>query len=67
MSDDIIHFQKKGEVILQGDINARTGSEEDSLQPDKFEQETEVGDNLELPPRNSEDKGHIDIRGGRIT
>ena len=66
LSEDIIHFQRKGKIILQGDINARTGTGEDSIQPDKFEQEPEEGENLELPPRNSEDKGHIDIRGEEL-
>ena len=51
---------------MQGDINAITGTDEDSIQPDKFEQESEEGDYLELPPRNSEDKGHIDIRGEEL-
>ena len=32
----------------------------------KFEQESEKGEYLELPPRNSEDKGHIDIRGEEL-
>ena len=66
MSEDIIHFQRKGKIILQGDVNARTGTDKDLIQPDKFEQESEEGEYLELPPRNCEDKGHIDIRGEEL-
>ena len=51
-------FKQKGEVIVMGDFNARTGVNEDILKIDKF-------DNIDLPfinqnnhilPRNSEDK-----------
>ena len=35
--EEIINFQKKGKVILQGDFNARTNIDNDTVTPDKFE------------------------------
>ena len=32
-SEEIAKFQQKGEVIIQGDLNARTGREKDFVNP----------------------------------
>ena len=54
--EEATHYSKKGEVILQGDINARTGAQPDFLNKDKFDDIFGI-ENLEInPPRNSEDK-----------
>ena len=59
LRDEILHFQEKGKIILQGDLNAHTGSKEDMIQPNKFDQDVEMNENFELPSRNSE---HTSLR-----
>ena len=50
------NFSQKGEVILQGDINARTGNEEDFISKDKSDDLFGI-ENVEVNlPRNSKDK-----------
>ena len=49
-------FRSKGEVILQGDINARTGDLPDFLTHDKFDDLFGIENHDTNPPRNSEDK-----------
>ena len=66
LSDEILQYQEKGNIIIQGDLNARTGVKEDLVQPNKFDQETEIGDNFEIPPRNSEDSSTSNIRGDEL-
>ena len=66
LSDEILHFQQKGKIILQGDLNAHTGEKADIIQPDKFEQDAEVGENYEMPSRNSEDRSKTNERGEQL-
>ena len=49
-------FSKKGEVILQGDINARIGNQPDFLVKDKYDEVFGIINNENNPPRTSEDK-----------
>ena len=49
-------FSKKGEIILQGDINARTGNDPDFLTKDKYDDYFGIENREVNPPRNSEDK-----------
>ena len=49
-------LNKKGEVIMQGDINARTGNEPDFISKDKFDDLFGIENNEINPPRNSEDR-----------
>ena len=49
-------FSQKGEVILQGDINARIGNQPDFLSKDKFDDLFGIENQDINPPRNSEDK-----------
>ena len=49
-------FSLKGEVILQGDFNARTAAMPDYLIKDKFDDEFGICNEERTPPRNSEDK-----------
>ncbi len=66
LQEEILYFQKKGQVVLQGDINARTGNERDFIIPDKFEEDFVDNCTKTLLERNSEDKGNIDNRGREI-
>ena len=36
LSEDVLYFQKKGHVIINGDFNAKTGNEADFIIPDKY-------------------------------
>ena len=63
LSDEILFFQRKGRVILQGDFNAHTGTKEDTISADKFDQDAELRENFTLPSRNSEDNSPTNIRG----
>ncbi len=68
LQDEVMHFQKKGHVILTGDINARTGKRNDYILPDKHNLISEEGeeDNSScLPERNSEDQ-KLDNRGEEV-
>ena len=56
LAEDVINFKRKGgQVILQGDLNARVSNEKDFLEFDKFDLEGEMDEN-QMTPRNSEDK-----------
>ena len=54
--EEAVTFSKKGEVILQGDFNARIGTEPDFLHKDKFDDTFGIINHDDNPPRNSEDK-----------
>ena len=59
---EINQFQKKGKVILQGDFNAQTRG---TIEPDKYDKN--LGINFtQLPPRNSEDRGEVNVRGSEL-
>ena len=64
--EEIIYFQNKGAVIVQGDFNARTGVGSDFVTPDKYD--TVCIENLvpNLQNRNSEDKVPADHRGKEL-
>ena len=66
LSNEILQFQDKGKVIIQGDLNAHTGNKEDIIQPNKFHQNNEIDDNFELSHRNSEDTSQTNIRGEEL-
>ena len=66
LKDEVLHFQKFGQVLLAGDINARTGNERDYILPDKFEGNGEQNYFKTLPERNSEDKRDSDNRGKEL-
>ena len=58
LNEDVMQFQKKGEVILNGDFNARTSNLEDFILPEKHEKDRKR--------RNSQDKD-FDERGKEIS
>ena len=59
LNEETERFKKLGNIILQGDFNARTGQKIDFIQPDPFLEDilncplTNCGKSL--PRRNSED------------
>ena len=55
LSDDVTLLKDKGEVIIQGDLNARTGALEDFITPDKSDELFEVEIAIPPPKRNSQD------------
>ena len=56
LNDEILSFKKKGVVIVQGDLNARTGNEKDYIEYDKFDDETGILISHNQYARNSEDQ-----------
>ena len=54
--EEAAQFSSKGEVILQGDINARTGTLPDFLTKDKYDEFFGIENHDKNPPRNSEDR-----------
>ena len=56
INDEVAHFSKKGIVLLQGDLNGRTGEDKDYVEADKSDETLciENFDNQNM--RNSEDK-----------
>ena len=64
--EEIVSFQKKGEVIVQGDFNARTGICNDRIIPDKFDTILMNNGSIDVPNRNSQDKVPADHRGKEL-
>ena len=50
------YFKTQGEVIIQGDVNARTGCHPDFIASDKFDNVFGIENQDDNPIRNSEDK-----------
>ena len=46
---------QKGDILLSGDLNARTGNLDDSIIPDKYDEEFLICINENPPKRNSQD------------
>ena len=67
--EEILSFQKKGEVIVQGDFNARTNVDDDTITIDKFDDAFMIPtENLpqNIQSRNSEDSLAADHRGKEL-
>ena len=62
LSEEIAKFHSRGRVILQGDFNARINTENDTIDPDKYDEQLGLSFTA-IPPRNSEDTGEINVRG----
>ena len=60
LAGEIMNFQRKGKIFLQGDFNARTNKEEDTIEPDKYDENLGISF-TKLPPRNSEDRGDPNV------
>ena len=55
LSEDVISLHEKGEVIIIGDLNARTGKLDDTINPDKSDIEFDISIPTPPPNRNSRD------------
>ena len=66
LSAEITYFERKGCVILQGDLNAHVRNESDVLIQDKFDNDFNSDNILSLPPRTSEDSTKVDGRGEEL-
>ena len=55
MNKELNKFQHKGVTIVQGDFNARTGSEPDFVNADKSDDIFGIENLMNQGPRNSED------------
>ena len=64
--DEVISFKKKGRVLIQGDLNARTGTESDFIERDKFDDEFGIIIENTPPARNSRDQGKLSERGKNL-
>ena len=53
---EAVDFMGKGDVILQGDFNARSGNENDYLPNDKYDGIFGIENHEDPPHRNSEDR-----------
>ena len=65
LAEDIVNLQDKGMVIIQGDLNARTGGLEDTVAPDKSDEMFEINFDKPPPKRNSQDD-KVDPRGQEL-
>ena len=64
LTEEIASFQSDGHVIINGDLNAWTGNANDTVQPDKYDNNFHIVSNY-APPRNSRHKA-IDRRGKEL-
>ena len=65
INDEITFFKRKEVVLVQGDLNARVGQENDFIVHDKFDQELGVKNFENQRMRNSQDK-IINTRGKEL-
>ena len=65
LAESVGSMQEKGEVIIQGDLNARTGNIEDTILPDKSDEIFEIEIDDPPPKRNSQDH-KVDPRGQEL-
>ena len=56
LNDEIQKFREKGTVLVQGDLNARTGIETDFVESDKYDDCLGICNFCDHGSRNSEDK-----------
>ena len=56
INEDILFFQKRGNVMINGDFNAKTGNEDDFITYDKYNDNTETDYRETSRKRNSQDK-----------
>ena len=60
LDEEILYFQGKGIIILQGDINAHTNNKPDIIEVGKIDQTLDIEHHHILPSRNSEDHSKTD-------
>ena len=65
LNDEISRFKGKGNIFVQGDLNARIGQNDDFLTNDKFDKILGLENNYNLPTRNAEDSS-VNARGKEL-
>ena len=65
LGEEIETMRSKGEVMLQGDLNARTSNKDEIIIADKYDQEFELVNSI-VTHRNSEDSLVTDRRGEEL-
>ena len=65
LNEEINFFKNKGTVLIQGDLNARTGLKEDFITHDKFDETFGIENHYDKHKRNSEDLV-VNQRGGEL-
>ena len=65
LTEDIIYFQNKGDVMVVGDFNAKTGNLDDTISPDKTDELFDLVLDEPPPKRNSEDDA-VNPRGNDL-
>ena len=65
LNEEINYYKNKGIVLVQGDLNARTGSEKDFIEYDKFDETFGIENYNNQHLRNSEDQ-IINTRGKEL-
>ena len=56
VTENIISLKNKGHIIINGDLNAKSGNLDDTIPPDKFDDGFHICINDNPPKRNSQDK-----------
>ena len=56
LREQTLPFQSKGHVIINGDLNAWTGIDSDTIQPDKYDDNFHIYNKEPPPKRNSKHK-----------
>lgn len=55
LTEDVITFQKKGDIMITGDLNAKTGNLDDFIAPDKTDELFDLSFGQPPSKRNSQD------------
>ena len=66
LEENILCFQRKGLIILQGDFNAHTNSVPDYTESDNFVEGSSDTFQHPVSTRNSEDNSQVDMRGEEL-
>ena len=65
LTEETNRFKQKGTILINGDMNARTGQNEDFVKHDKFDETFGIENNCSHPTRNSEDL-FLNTRGNEL-
>ena len=62
LTENIMYLENKGEIIINGDLNAKTGNLNDTIAPDKSDENFDISFGKPPPNRNSQDSS-VNARG----
>ena len=65
LTENIIYLNNKGSVIIIGDLNAKIGTLDDTITPDKFDEGFDITIGKPPPRRNSQDNA-VNARGNEM-